>query len=572
MISKTTKWRRHDISSERVSALQKELNISKILAQILVNRKNDSVELAQRFLNVDLSYLHDPFLMQDMKKCCDRLVQSIYAQQKICIYGDYDVDGSVATALLLLFLKELGCEASFYIPCRQKEGYSLNATALKKLKESGVDLIVTVDNGTMAHSAVDYANQIGLDVIITDHHKVGETLPQAYAVVNPQRHDCAYPFKGLCGAGVAFKLLMALRQTLRHEGYFQNRVEPHLKSYFDLVCLSTICDVVPLIDENRLFVKEGLKALQHTTRLGLRALKAVCAIDRSEVTVSDVGFKMGPRLNAAGRLDDASHGVRLLISQNIHEAKGYAEELDRLNSERREIESQILDEAMSMVSAKTELPRGLVVFSPDWHVGVVGIVASRLVEKWHRPVFVLCQTESGEVKGSGRSYGNVNLVKALEACAPLLSKYGGHEAAAGVTLELCNLELFQKQFAEAVELIWPQGLVSGRDLCVDAILNGDEMNCSLMDDLEKLAPFGMGNPSPLFLAEDLSVVSKNIVAEKHLKLKLRGNSNLVDAIAFQKAGEFSLITDKVSPFFHLERHHFRGQDSLQLVVREFLNS
>jgi len=561
-------WALNSIETSDFAEFMRELGVSKTTARILWHRQIRTVPQAKRFLNVDLSHLHDPFLMADMQKACERIVQAITKKQKICIYGDYDVDGCVATALLVLFFRDLGHEVVFYIPCRQKEGYSLNPSAVQTLKNQGVDLLITVDNGTMAHESVNYAQSLGLDVIITDHHQTADTLPQAFAVINPQRSDCAYPFKGLCGAGVAFKLAMALRQHLRGIGYFSDRVEPHLKQYFDLLCLSTICDVVPLVDENRLFVKEGLKHLRYTARVGLRALKAVCSV-RDHVSVSDVGFKMGPRLNAAGRLDDASYGVKLLTSTDPEQARFYAAELDRLNIERREIERNMADQAVAKILQTESSPNALVVFDETWHMGVAGIVASRLVEKFHCPAFVLCRSESGEIRGSGRSFGSINLVKALSECADVLQKFGGHEAAAGVTLLPDAFETFKKRFSEAVAK-QSSDHASRQNLCVDDELSADTIQESLMQELESLEPFGLGNAAPLFVSRDLSLISKRVVGESHLKLKFKTAHQFLEGIAFNKAGHFERIGQNVAALFHLERNRYLDQNHLQLVIREIL--
>lgn len=562
-------WKLRDTNDELVKSLCDELNLQTTVARVLVHRGIAGVEEAKSFLNTSLKQLVDPFLLKDMTLACDRIIKAIQNDEKICIYGDYDVDGSVGTALLVLFFKDLGIDIDFYIPCRQREGYSLNNEALGVLKDRGVQLLITVDNGITSNESVLHANEIGLDVVITDHHQIGESLPEAVAVVNPQRADCSYPYKGICGAGVAFKLIMALRSVLREQGFFKDKTEPHLKQYFDVLCLSTICDVVPLTGENRLFVKEGLKHLRHTKRPGLMALKDVCRI-QDDVSVTDVGFRMGPRLNAAGRLDDASHGVRLLISDNYENAYKYAAELDRLNTERREIEQGITEEVMQRLADKT-LPEGVVEFDASWHVGVVGIVASRIVDRFHRPTFILCEPEPGVLKGSGRSFGAINLVKALQDCSELLEKFGGHEAAAGVTLKKENLAAFQDAFAAAVRTQWQNDEAPQKEILVDEALDVAKIDRKLVDDLQCLEPFGMGNAAPVFVTEGLKVVQKRIVGEKHLKLKVSGEAGTFDAIAFGKSLAFDDIQDSIDLVYGLEINRFAGRESIQLVVKDLEN-
>jgi single-stranded-DNA-specific exonuclease len=559
------------VNESLVSELALALNISATTARVLVGRKITSVAEAENFLNSSIQDIHDPFLLKDMDKAVERLTRAIYTHEAICIYGDYDVDGAVGTSLLLIFLQDMGVRASFYIPNRLSEGYSLNDHALRKLKNQGVGLIVTVDNGIMAVAEVGLAQSLGLDVIITDHHQTGPILPPASAVVNPQRSDCPYPFKGICGAGVAFKLALALRQTLRRQGFFDDKPEPNLKSYLDLLAVATVCDMVPLTDENRFFVKEGLRHLEVTKRPGLKALMAVSRLT-GPPSATDLGFRLGPRINACGRLEDASLGVLMLTSDDDESALKYAKILDQLNQDRRDLEQNMAEEALSLIEHTIDLTQtlGVVVFEKDWHVGVVGIVASRVVEKIHRPTFILCQTESGEIKGSGRSVGKVSLVKALHECAQHLKKYGGHEAAAGVTLEPENRENFIRDFDAAIKK-----QMSFHDLksvvLVDDDLTRAEINARLVNELSRLEPFGMGNAKPLFVAKGLSVNAKKVVGQKHLKLEMgHGKNKVFDAIAFGKADSLVTLNESADVLFGLEVNTFRDVARIQLVVKEFV--
>lgn len=560
-------WQLRESDEKKVTALSESLGISKITARVLINRNIHTEEVAKKFLNTTSAHVHDPFLLKDMDRACERIIAAIKTKQKITIYGDYDVDGSVSTALCLNFFRDIDFEVDFYIPHRLSEGYSLNKKALDKLIEQKTDLIITVDNGIMAHEAITHANHLGLTVIVTDHHQVGDTLPPAFAVINPQRPDCPYPFKGICGAGVTFKLILALRQRLREKGFFAQRPEPNLKNYLDLLAIPTVCDVVPLIDENRYFVKEGLKHLMRTKRPGLRALLEVSGI-KNKITATDLGFRIGPRLNACGRLEDASLGVKLLIAQNFDEAKKSASLLDQLNTERKNIEAEITQTAHAKINTNPE-QKSLVVFDADWHLGVVGIVASRLVDRYFKPSFVLCRTEEGIIKGSGRSIPGVDLVKALQDCRDVLTAFGGHEAAAGVTLTEENIPLFQKKFEEAIAK-QIQNDNQQKKIWVDSPLTLTEINFKLLHELEQLEPFGMGNPKPVFVSEEVTVSNKRIVGNKHVKLKLHQDQIEIAAIAFNKGEHFEKLQGKIGLLFGLDVNHFNGSDEIQMVVREFL--
>lgn len=560
-------WQLRESDEKKVTALSESLGISKITARVLINRNIHTEEVAKKFLNTTSAHVHDPFLLKDMDRACERIIAAIKTKQKITIYGDYDVDGSVSTALCLNFFRDIDFEVDFYIPHRLSEGYSLNKKALDKLIEQKTDLIITVDNGIMAHEAITHANHLGLTVIVTDHHQVGDTLPPAFAVINPQRPDCPYPFKGICGAGVTFKLILALRQRLREKGFFAQRLEPNLKNYLDLLAIPTVCDVVPLIDENRYFVKEGLKHLMRTKRPGLRALLEVSGI-KNKITATDLGFRIGPRLNACGRLEDASLGVKLLIAENFDEAKKSAHLLDQLNTERKNIEAEITQTAHAKIKINPE-QKSLVVFDSDWHLGVVGIVASRLVDRYFKPSFVLCRTDKGIIKGSGRSIPGVNLVKALQDCRDVLTAFGGHEAAAGVTLTEENIPLFQKKFEEAIAK-QIQNDNQQKKIWVDSPLTLTDINFNLLHELEQLEPFGMGNPKPVFVSEEVTVSNKRIVGDKHVKLKLHQDQIEVAAIAFNKGEHFEKLQGKIGLLFGLDVNHFNGSDEIQMVVKEFL--
>ena len=563
-------WEIPLLDPDQIKKLSSELGVSEILGRVLINRGVDTLDKGKAFLENNIDQVHNPFLFQDMEKACEKIFKTISDQEKICIYGDYDVDGTTATSLLVLFFQGLGVPVEYYIPNRLKEGYSLNKNAIEFLAKQKTKLIITVDNGIMAHEGILFANSLGIDVIVTDHHQVGETLPEAHAIVNPQRQDCPYPFKGICGAGVAFKLMLALRQILRKKNYFQNHKEPNLKQYLDLLAIPTVCDVVPLVGENRFFVKEGLKHLGHTKRVGLKALLQICKI-KSPIDAYDLGFRVGPRLNACGRLEEASLGVQLLTSENGETVWRIAKKLDELNQERKMIEEKISKTAISKIAEKFSAQQmtSLVVYEEKAHLGVVGLVASRLVEEFYRPSFVLCKMENGLVKGSGRSIPKVNLVKALKDCEDILLNFGGHEAAAGVTLEEKNVITFKEKFEKAIaKQISPKDLI--KTIKVDTELFLNDIQSPLLQELELLKPNGMKNPKPVFVGKKFQISHKRIVGNDHLKLQFTNHDTTVEAIAFRQAKNFNRLEKETDLLFHLEINRFNDKEIPQIVVKEFL--
>lgn len=554
--------------AELVQEIVKGCQVSELVAKVLVNRGVESVEQAKAYFEHSVKQIHDPFLLKDMDVAVSRIVQAIQNKESICVYGDYDVDGAVATSLLIHFFREIDFPIQYYIPCRMTEGYSMGSLGLKRLKQNGTNLIITVDNGIMAFDAVDEAAELGMDVIVTDHHQVADQLPNAVAVVNPQRKDCAYPFKGICGAGVAFKLLMALRLKLRDIDYFKDKTEPNLKAHLDLLAIATVCDVVPLVQENRFFVKEGLKRLPHTRKVGLKALLDVCDLQH-EIRASDLGFQLGPRINACGRLEHASLGVELLVETDEIEAWNKAVYLNNLNQERRDIEKTIVEDALQKIlniEQGDDAP-AFVVQDDEWHEGVVGIVASRIVDRFKKPAFVLSQAEDGNFKGSGRSTGTINLIEALRECDDLLLKYGGHEAAAGLSLNPKNLDEFRIRFQEAVKKQTQDGF-DVKELWVDEVLSSKQISKDLVRELAQLEPYGMGNAKPVFASQKVKVIEKRIVGQDHLKLKVSDEGCDLDAIAFRQAEHFDQIQDLVDLVYGVEINSFRNKETVQLVVKE----
>ncbi|HEU5092968.1 MAG TPA: single-stranded-DNA-specific exonuclease RecJ, partial [Nitrospira sp.] len=428
---KSKLWVVRQVDPIQRGLLSQALSISSTTASLLLNRGVTNVDQATAWMSP--LRRHDPFLIPDMEQAVDRLYQAMQRREVVCFYGDYDVDGMSATSIYLSFFRGLGAEVRAYVPHRLREGYGLNENAVRTLAKDGVSLLVTSDCGTTSHSEIRLANQLGIDVVVTDHHQSDMEMPPALAVMNPHRPEARYPFHGLCSGGLAYKVAQAYDVK-----YGSGSVS--LESLLDLVALATIADVVPLQDENRLFVREGLAQLSRGARCGIRALKHVAGISR-ECTTETIAFKLGPRLNAAGRLDEAIKGVRLLTTESEWEAKELAEDLERLNRARRELEAEILQEAIAQVEAR-EWSGGIVLYARGWHLGVVGIVAARIMERFHRPTVVIAVNEHGIGKGSARTVPGFDLYQTLAACRDLLMAFGGHPSAAGITIQEARLPEF----------------------------------------------------------------------------------------------------------------------------------
>jgi len=510
----------------------------------------------------------DPLLLHGMEPAVDRLLEARNRQEDICIYGDYDVDGITGTALLVSFLRETGFCCRYFIPNRFDDGYGLNTPSIETIITQGATLLVSVDCGITAVEQADLCRQRGVDLIIVDHHQPGDTLPDACAVINPLQPGCAYPFKSLAGVGVAFNLLVALRSALRAAGAFDGRTVPDLRQWLDLVALGTIADVVPLLGQNRIYAFHGLKKLAASGRPGIQALKRVAGIGEGVVSCGQVGFRLAPRLNAAGRMESAVPGVDLLMSDRPEECQRIADELDAANAERQAVERRILEGAVSRVESGGEYAerRSIVLASADWHQGVIGIVASRLVERYHRPTILISLTDDGLGKGSGRSIPGFHLLEALSPCARYLERFGGHRYAAGIGLKAENLDAFTDAFeTEAGNRLTDADLQPV--LTIDAEVQPGEVTKELAMDLKRLEPFGMGNPEPVLMLSRMMVLERRPVGDGHLRLRLSRDRCTFTAIAFNLAGRE--IPETVDIAFYPEMNVWNGTSRLQLRVRDF---
>jgi len=579
LLPMTYRWISRSLDdAEVVPRLQRELNdLPESLARALALRGITTFEEAKHFFRADRATLHDPFEMADMDAAAARLSEALDRGEHVLVYGDYDVDGTTATALLTDVLRSRGGDASFFIPDRYEDGYGLCRRGLDVAAERGASLVVALDCGITAHEEAAYAQELGLDLIIADHHTPKDTLPEALAVLDPKRPDDEYPFEELSGCGLAFKLAQA---TLAHRGDDPDAAF----DYLDLLALSTASDIVPLHGENRVLMAEGLEALQRSTRPGVRALAAAADLDLQTVTsTGNIVFTLGPRINAAGRMDHASAAVELLLAENVEEAEPLAAQLEQLNNERRRIddaiETEAVERAEQQITARS--PHALVLYDPDWHLGVIGIVASSIVEHFHKPTILL--THNGEeVKGSARSIEGINIYDALADCEDVLTQFGGHDHAAGMSLPADHIETFRDRFDAAVGArVTPELLTPS--IKVDAPVDLDTIGA--VDDrfwavLKQFGPFGPSNPKPVFHADDLDVVSARTVGSDnaHLKFEVRqqdaSSEQSYDAIGFGMGEKLSVLRESqetdtpVEVLFSLEENTWNGRTNLQLKVRD----
>ncbi len=543
-----------------------EVSISKVLAQLLINRGIYTVDQAKDFLGSELGRMFSPWLMKDMEKAVDRVLAAKDKGEQILVYGDYDVDGITGTTVLVLALRKIGCRVDYFIPLRLEEGYGLNKDALERALEQGVSLVVTVDCGISGTEEVAAARALGLDVLITDHHEPPACLPDAVAVIDPKRQDCTYPFKELAGVGVALKLIQALYQRL---GLSQQDWE----EYLDLVCLGTVADIVPLQGENRILVKHGLAKMANTARPGLQALIKIGGIKTEGMGTRELGFGLAPRLNAAGRMGDASLGVELLLTSDSAVADQLAEDLNRGNQERQQVEAGVLAEALALLEADPELANAkvLVLSSTHWHPGVIGIVASRLVDRFYRPVFMI-SIEEGKGKGSARSIPGFNLYQAMVSCQEYFDQFGGHAMAAGFSIQEDQIMSFRHAVNRlAGEILTEEHLTPNLDL--DALVNLTELSLDTVQELGQLSPFGQANPGPILGCRKATVLNCREVGKNggHLKMRVQADQIILDGIGFNLASYSEMLAthDTIDMAFMPSINVWNGRSSVQLEVKEF---
>ena len=512
------------IIGEGDSTLQEQLcaaiNITPLVSRILINRGIRDITSARDFLQVSYRNLIDPFLLNDMEKAVSRITDVIRNKGRIMICGDYDVDGVTASALYIEFFKRYGVDGTLYIPDRMREGYGLNEAAVLMAKSQGIDVILTADCGTTSTAPVRLAQSLGIDVIITDHHEPPKDPPDAFALINPNRHDSTYPFKGLAGVGVAFKLVQALSMSIDKGS--RGQVNNITHSLIDLVALGTIADVAPVTGENRFFVKEGLRLLTEGKRVGIAALKDAAGMRGSDVTAGTVGFILAPRINAAGRLSKADMAVRLLTTKDPEDARHIASYLNQMNEERQRIEAKIKNEVREKILKEMDINREkvIVMASGEWHQGVIGIVASKIVDEFYRPCILISLQEDGNGKGSARSIPGFNIYEGLEECSDLIEKFGGHKYAAGLTIKGANIPLLRERLsAVAGDRLSEEDFIPR--LIMDAEIDLEEISFPLLKEMTLLPPYGVANPEPVIVSRGLRVMEPKLVGKDHLKIKLK---------------------------------------------------
>ncbi|HLT06409.1 MAG TPA: single-stranded-DNA-specific exonuclease RecJ [Cyclobacteriaceae bacterium] len=559
------RWKINEKADRRaVEILSKEINVNPTLANILVNRGINDFQEAKDFFRPNLDKLHDPFLMKDMDKAVERLSLAMDRGEKILIYGDYDVDGTTAVALFYGFLKSFYDQVDFYIPDRYKEGYGVSDKGILFAAENGFKLIISLDCGIKALGKIELANSLGVDFIICDHHTPGDEIPKAVAVLDPKRKDCHYPYKELSGCGVGFKLVQAY--AIRHGLETINLYE-----YLDLVAVSIAADIVPITGENRILAYYGLERINNNPRPGLKALMQNGKIEK-EIEIGDIVFKIGPRINASGRMEHAKASVQLLISKDINDAIQRALLVEDVNASRKNFDENITKEALRMISVQeTEgTLKSTVLFKQDWHKGVIGIVASRCIEQYYRPTIILTESNN-KATGSARSVVDFDIYEAISECSDLLEQFGGHKYAAGLTLAVDNVPAFQKRFEQIVsERITDNHLKPVLE--IDDTLTLDQINYKFYNILRQMAPFGPGNPEPIFCASQVYADNIKILKDKHLKFEIvqDGQATRPTCIAFCFAEYYDLLNSKMrfNIAFGIRENSFRNTSSLQLYVKD----
>lgn len=554
------KWECYPKNEELAKQIAEKYQISEMIAEILINRKVDLDQIKQ-FLNPTRHDFHDPFFMPDMEKAVSRILEAMEKKEKIVIYGDYDVDGITSITVLKKFFADRGISVDSYIPNRLEEGYGLNKEAIDTLKD--YDLMITVDCGISGIEEIDYAVSLGIDVVVTDHHEPTEVLPKALAVVDAKRKDNQYPFNQLAGVGVCFKLIQAisLKMGLPDKEYLK---------YLDIVCVGTISDIVPLVDENRVIAKLGLKLVSQTKNIGLRCLLE--SIGYKKVDSTSISFGVAPRINACGRMGFEKEALRLFLTDSVEEAREIAKRLDQYNQERQTAEKKIFEEAVQMIETSEKDKAGIILGSPNWHHGVIGIVSSKVTDLYFKPSVLVC-FEGEEGKGSGRSIPGFDLHHALTECSSHLTKFGGHSMAVGVTIQKSEFEDFKEEFENFLQNSNIRDIIP--IVYIDEEVSLKEIDLETVKQIQLLEPFGEANKMPLFLFRNLKIHSIRTLSEgKHLKLTLKEDQVIVEAIGFNM-GELAstyTIEDYVDVVGTLEVNRFNGNEQIQINVKEIRKS
>ncbi len=559
-------WKFKSVNEVCVNQVAETFSLPHTIARVMSLRGINSRAESKDFFYPDINHMHDPFLMADMDKAVERILRAISDKKTILIFGDYDVDGTTSAAFLTLFFRSINVESHYYIPCREKEGYGISTQGIDYAKYIGADIFISCDCGINAFEKVAYANEKELDVIITDHHKPDKTLPDAYAIVNPNRFDCTYPFKGLCGASVAFKLALAICEK---GGYDPDYAWENA----DVVTLGIAADLVPIQDENRIIVRHGIQQMKKETNLGIMALQKTGGLLGKEITVGRLVFWVAPKINAAGRLGDASRAVKLLTTQNPVLAKEIAEELEVENNRRKDITLQITNDALYMVKTNCDLENenAIVLGHKNWHAGVIGIVASRIKETFARPAIIM-SLDDIECKGSCRSIGGFDMVDALRECKEFLTGFGGHPIAAGLSMNSGDFNSFKKKFIQvANDKISTDDLIP--TIYVDSILNLEELNSRMIKFLNAMEPYGPGNMRPVFVTNNLSIdgIPKLLGRDQNtLKFSVKQNKTPFESIGFNMAEHYEKLIQNapIDIAYVVGENYWNGQRAIQLELKD----
>ena len=557
------KWEFYEKDEESIKKIQDEFQISRILATIIYNKNLKTTKKIDVFLNPTRNDFHDPYLMPDMEVAVDRIIKAIENQEKVIIYGDYDVDGITSITVLKKFLADRGLYVDEYIPNRLDEGYGLNKTAIEKIVNEKYQLMITVDCGISGIEEIEYANSLGLETIVTDHHETGEILPNAIAVVDAKRKDNKYPFNQLAGVGVVFKVIQAI-------GLRYNLEEKEYLKYLDLVCVGTISDIVPLVDENRVIAKLGLKLVEVTRNLGLKTL--LNQIGYKKIDSAAISFGVAPRINACGRMGHEKDALKLFLTENIVEATSISKTLNEYNKQRQDTEKRIVEEVLAKIEKEEKDKSCIVLADEKWHHGVIGIVASKVTEMYYKPSILIC-FEENEGKGSGRSVPGFDLHEALTNCDKYIDRFGGHAMAIGISVNKDNFDKFKKDFEDYTDKTNIKELIP--IIKVDETISMKDMNVNIVKEIAKLEPFGEANKMPIFMYKNLRINSIRALSEgKHLKLTLKDDNLVIEAIGFNMGylvDEY-LLGDKIDVVGCLEINSFNGRESVQINLKDIRKS
>lgn len=559
------KWQIYETNENKIEEISKTHELNKLLSTILVNRNITKEEDIRLFLKPTRKDFHNPFLIKDMEKAVGRIIKAIEQKEKVTIYGDYDVDGITSITVLKSFLQDRGLEVENYIPNRLEEGYGLNKQAIDSIAQNGCQLMITVDCGISAIEEIDYANSLGIEIIVTDHHEAGAELPKALAVIDNKRKDSEYPFRELAGVGVVFKLIQAIgiKLELPEESYLK---------YLDIVCIGTISDIVPLVNENRVIAKLGLMLIRQTKNIGLKSI--LQSSGYSKIDSNTISFGVAPRINACGRMGKADQALKLFLSKNLNEVTQLTKELNEYNQIRQETEKQIFESALKQIKHEhLDKNNSIIVGGENWHHGVIGIVSSKITEMYFKPSILLSFEEDGIGKGSGRSIPGFDLHEALMKCLDTIEKFGGHSMAIGITVKKENFNKFKQEFEEIAKQANVSEIVP--IIQIDAKIDLNEISKEMVESLKELEPFGEGNKMPIFAFKNLKIDSIRALSEgKHLKLTLKNNNTIINAIGFNLGhlSEEYRIGDKVDVAGVLEINSFNGVDAIQINMKDIMKS